>query len=68
MAISTLTGNRSAVGATDKADAFRTAESEMRAVLCNAFEGTKALNLADTAEPRPAANEVLIDVHAASVS
>src|SRR5689334_23554188 len=40
----------------------------MRAILCTAFEGIKALNLADTAEPKPAAHEVLIDVHAASVS
>src|SRR5690242_16543398 len=40
----------------------------MRAVLCNAFEGTSALSLADIAEPQPAADEVLIDVHAASVS
>ena len=40
----------------------------MRAVLCNAFEGIKALNLSETAEPQPAADEVLIDVHAASVS
>ena len=40
----------------------------MRAVLCNAFEGIKALNLAEAAEPQPAANEVLVDVHAASVS
>lgn len=40
----------------------------MRAILCNAFEGLKSLNLADIAEPHPAANEVLIDVHAASVS
>src|SRR5919109_5364052 len=40
----------------------------MRAILCNAFEGLAALNLADIAEPHPAANEVLIDVHAASVS
>lgn len=40
----------------------------MRAVLCNAFEGIKALGLADAAELRPAADEVLIDVHAASVS
>ena len=39
----------------------------MRAVLCNAFEGIKALSLADAAEPHPAAHEVLIDVHAASV-
>ncbi len=40
----------------------------MRAVLCNAFEGIKALSLTEAAEPQPAANEVLIDVHAASVS
>jgi len=40
----------------------------MRAVLCNAFEGIKALSLNEAAEPRPAADEVLIDVHAASVS
>ncbi len=40
----------------------------MRAVLCNAFEGIKALSLAEAAEPELAADEVLIDVHAASVS
>jgi NADPH:quinone reductase len=40
----------------------------MRAVLCNAFEGIKALSLAEAAEPHPAADQVLIDVHAASVS
>jgi NADPH2:quinone reductase len=40
----------------------------MRAILCNAFDGLEALSLADIAEPRPAASEVLIDVHAASVS
>jgi NADPH2:quinone reductase len=40
----------------------------MRAVLCNAFEGIKALSLAEAAEPHPAADEVLIEVHAASVS
>lgn len=40
----------------------------MRAIVCNAFEGIKALSLADAAEPQPAADEVLIDVHAASVS
>jgi NADPH:quinone reductase len=40
----------------------------MRAVLCNAFEGIKALSLGEAAEPRPSADEVLIDVHAASVS
>jgi NADPH2:quinone reductase len=40
----------------------------MRAILCNAFEGIKALSLGEAAEPCLAANEVLIDVHAASVS
>src|SRR5437899_11996825 len=40
----------------------------MRAVLCTAFEGIKALSLADAAEPQPSAGEILIDVHAASVS
>ena len=40
----------------------------MRAVLCNAFEGIKSLDVTDTVEPKPAADEVLIDVHAASVS
>jgi NADPH:quinone reductase len=40
----------------------------VRAVLCNAFEGIKALSLAEVAELHPAADEVLIDVHAASVS
>jgi NADPH:quinone reductase len=40
----------------------------MRAVLCNAFEGVKALSVGEMPEPRPRANEVLVDVHAASVS
>src|SRR5215470_5063493 len=40
----------------------------MRAVICNAFEGVKALSFAEAAEPSLAADEVLIDVHAASVS
>lgn len=39
----------------------------MRAVLCTAFEGIDALSVADAAEPRPAADEVLVDIHAASV-
>ena len=39
----------------------------MRAVLCNALEGIKALTLGEAGEPKPAADEVLIDVHAASV-
>lgn len=40
----------------------------MRAVLCNRFDGIKALSLGEAAEPHPGADEVLIDVHAASVS
>jgi NADPH2:quinone reductase len=40
----------------------------MRAVLCESFEGIRALRFAETTEPRPADDEVMIDVHAASVS
>ena len=40
----------------------------MRAVLCTAFEGIRALTLGEAAEPQPAADQVLIDVHAAPVS
>ena len=40
----------------------------MRAVLCDAFEGIKALNLFEAVEPYLAADELMIDVHAASVS
>jgi NADPH2:quinone reductase len=40
----------------------------MRAVLCTAFEGIKSLSIGETAAPRPKPDEVLIDVHAASVS
>src|SRR5580658_8838530 len=40
----------------------------MRAVLCDRFDGIAALRVGETAEPVPAADEVLIDVHAASVS
>jgi NADPH2:quinone reductase len=40
----------------------------MRAVLCDRFEGIAALRRGETAEPIPAADEILIDVHAASVS
>jgi NADPH:quinone reductase len=39
----------------------------MRAILCKAFKGIEALEFTEAAEPRPAANEVLVDVHAASV-
>jgi NADPH:quinone reductase len=40
----------------------------MRAVLCTAFEGIKSLSVGETAAPEPKPDEVLIDVHAASVS
>jgi NADPH:quinone reductase len=40
----------------------------LRAVLCTSFDGVKALIVGDALEPRPQANEVLVDVHAASVS
>jgi NADPH2:quinone reductase len=40
----------------------------MRAILCNAFDGIKALSLTEVAEPQPAADEVVVDIHAASVS
>ena len=40
----------------------------MRAILCNDFKGIEALSLAEAAEPRPAPDEILIDVHATSVS
>ena len=40
----------------------------MKAVLCNSFTGPADLRLGEIATPRPAGNEILIDVHAASVS
>jgi NADPH2:quinone reductase len=40
----------------------------MRGVLCNAFDGIKALTIGEAEEPRPREDEVLVDVHAASVS
>ena len=40
----------------------------MRGVLCNAFDGIKALTVGEAEEPYPRAGEVLIEVHAASVS
>ena len=43
-------------------------EEQLRAVLCKAFDGIKALTIGETPEPSPQADEVLIDVHAASVS
>jgi NADPH2:quinone reductase len=40
----------------------------MRAVLCNAFTGPEDLRVGEIEEPKPAGDEILIDVHAASVS
>jgi NADPH2:quinone reductase len=40
----------------------------MKAVLCNSFTGPADLRLSEIAEPKPADDEILIDVHAASVS
>lgn len=40
----------------------------MRAVICTAFDGAAALEIAEVASPDPADDEVLIDVRAASVS
>jgi hypothetical protein len=40
----------------------------MRAVLCNAFTGPEDLRIGDIEEPKPVSDEILIDVHAASVS
>ena len=43
-------------------------EAKLRAILCNAFDGVKALTFGEAPEPRPRPHEVLIEVHAASVS
>jgi NADPH2:quinone reductase len=40
----------------------------MRAVLCSAFTGPDDLRVGEIEAPKPAADEILIDVHAASVS
>lgn len=40
----------------------------MKAVLCNSFTGPADLRLSEIDEPKPAGDEILIDVHAASVS
>jgi NADPH2:quinone reductase len=40
----------------------------MRAVLCSAFTGPEDLCVGEIEEPKPAGDEILIDVHAASVS
>ena len=40
----------------------------MRAVLCSAFTGPEDLCVGEIEEPKPASDEILVDVHAASVS
>lgn len=40
----------------------------MKAVLCHSFTGPDDLRVSEIDEPKPAADEILIDVHAASVS
>lgn len=40
----------------------------MRAVLCSAFTGAEDLRIGEIDEPKPASDEMLIDIHAASVS
>ena len=40
----------------------------MKAVLCNAVTGPEDLVIGEIEEPKPASDEILIDVHAASVS
>jgi NADPH:quinone reductase len=37
-------------------------------VLCKSFDGIKALTVGEAPEPHPARDEVLVDIHAASVS
>jgi NADPH:quinone reductase len=40
----------------------------MRAVLCNAFTGPEDLCIGEIEEPKPVGDEILIEVHAASIS
>ncbi len=40
----------------------------MKAILCTSFTGPGDLRLGEIDEPKPAGDEILIDVHAASVS
>ncbi len=40
----------------------------MKAVLCSAFGGPEELHIGEIEQPKPAHDEILIDVHAASVS
>lgn len=40
----------------------------MRSILCESFDGLSALRVGELPDPRPRAHEVLVDVHAASVT
>ena len=40
----------------------------MKAVLCSTFTGPEDLRVGEIDEPKPASDEILIEVHAASVS
>jgi NADPH2:quinone reductase len=40
----------------------------MRAVLCSAFTGPEDLRIGEIEEPKPASDEILVEVHAASIS
>ena len=46
----------------------RSWSTTMRAVLCSAFTGPEDLRIGEIEEPKPASDEILIEVHAASVS
>src|SRR5215510_10252543 len=41
---------------------------QMKAVICREFSGPDRLEIGDAPEPAPAADEILLDVHAASVT
>jgi NADPH2:quinone reductase len=43
-------------------------ETAMRAVVCESFGGIEALKLGKLDNPRPAPGQILVDVHAASIS
>ena len=40
----------------------------MRAVLCHSFTGPEDLRVGEIEEPKPASDEILVDLHATSVS
>src|ERR1044072_3825507 len=41
---------------------------QMKAVICREFSGPHRLEIGEMPEPAPAADEILVDVHAASVT